>query len=625
MLKFTKQNLLAVLVFLAIFSANFYFGYSRLKTFSGIDEPLWSYGRVPTFWEKLAKGKLKSTTICDKPGITLALVSGVGLPFAPENPKKIEDLRYQPKSQADLQKINDLYFFLRLPVFLFSFLILPLFYFFTKRLLSKRTALLGVLLIGTSPILLGISLMINTDAIAWSLLPLTLLTFLIYQKENNRKFLYLTGFLLGLTLLDKYIANILFPFFFGLIFLKYILDDKTSLKQVYLKKALIDFGILILITCLTIFVFFPAAWIKPKTILDVTILSKAFYKTWPAFFAIVGLICLDVFFLKNLFCKKLLDFFNSHKKWFVHGIYFASLIFIFFVLINVFGSMLFFDFQPFFNSPSPALALINLRIGEFNGIFLSSFYPLLFGLAPIAAIFFLYAIITLAFSKKETSEKIFVAHILFFILFYYLGSALCKVSPTVRYQIVLFPLASIIAAVGIEHCLNLKKISKYFSDTGFAILLLVIFLASLFSLKSIDPYFLSYASNFLPKKYVLNFRDMGDGSWQAAQYLNSLPDAKNLKVWSDKGGVCEAFVGTCSDTLKRNKNADVAFDYFVITAGRKEKSLHTGVTNSSTLNDIAIEKLYADSIESQFRINIDDRSGNYVKVINATALAKSVL
>ena len=30
---------------------------------------------------------------------------------------------------------------------------------------------------------------------------------------------------------------------------------------------------------------------------------------------------------------------------------------------------------------------------------------------------------------------------------------------------------------------------------------------------------------------------MGDGNYEAAQFLNALPDAENLNVWSDKNGV----------------------------------------------------------------------------------------
>ena len=131
-------------------------------------------------------------------GRHLAAISGLGLPWVNGDPTKLGDLRYTPKTPEQLQALHSLYFDLRLPVFLFTLAILPVFYWLIKRLLGKRIARSSIIFIGLSPVLLGISLMINADAVLWSLLPLTLLSFLVYQKENNRNFLYLSGFLLGI-------------------------------------------------------------------------------------------------------------------------------------------------------------------------------------------------------------------------------------------------------------------------------------------------------------------------------------------------------------------------------------------------------------------------------------------
>ena len=188
----------------------------------------------------------------------------------------------------------------------------------------------------------------------------------------------------------------------------------------------------------------------------------------------------------------------------------------------------------------------------------------------------------------------YVFYLLLFILFYYLGSAASGVSPTPRYQIVLYPVASIIAAIGLGHLLDMKSLKKYFSSArAYAAVLLILIAASVWPLISIKPFFLSYASDLLPKKYVLDLRNMGDGSWEAAQYLNSLPDAKNLKVWADEGGVCEAFMGACSDTLKPDQ-LNTKFDYFVVSAGREAKSIRMGETRFTKLNgSIRIGNLYS--------------------------------
>lgn len=617
-----KEKIITIFFFLIIVIASFFFGFHRLGNYAGVDEPLWSYGRIPQFWNAIQKMKWKSTTLCDKPGVTLAAISGIGLHWVTEDPSNLEQLRYLPKTSQQLQALNSLYFDLRLPIFLFALAMLGVFYMLIKRLLGKHIARASIVFMGLSPILLGISLIINADAILWSLLPLALLSFLIYQKENNRKFLYLSSFLLGLALIDKYVANLLFPFFFGLIFLKYISDDETHGAEDYFKKSFADYGILLLISAATIFVFFPAAWVKPKMIFDVTIFSKAFIATWRPFFALLALAAADTYLLKCRVLGPLCDWLKTKKKWLFGVVYASAFVLIAFILINTYSGMKIFDFQPVFNFQTSEAAQIYSRFGGTFTIMLSSFFPLIFSLIPAVAILFIFALVRSGMSRMKNNESQDVFYLLMFILFYYVGSAISGVSPTVRYQIVVYPFASIIAAIGLSHLLNLKNLKKYLSFThSFSTVLLILIAASIFSLKSIQPFYLSYASDLLPKKYVLDLRDMGDGSWEAAQYLNSLPDAKNLKVWSDKGGVCEAFIGTCSDSLKQHA-LNTNFDYFVITAGREAKSFFMAYKRNVVLNNgsATIDKLYSNDNPFEFRLDIDGRSGNFVKVIKADHL-----
>ena len=64
------------------------------------------------------------------------------------------------------------------------------------------------------------------------------------------------------------------------------------------------------------------------------------------------------------------------------------------------------------------------------------------------------------------------------------------------------------------------------------------------SILMISPFYFSYTNNLLPKTYIINGA-WGYGGYEAAQYLNNLPDAKNITVWVDVYGVCEFFVGKC--------------------------------------------------------------------------------
>ena len=128
-----KAKIITILIFFTIVVSSFYFGFHRLSDFSGVDEPYWSYGRVPNFWNAIQTMQWKKTNICDKPGIPLAIISGTGLPFISENIKSLKSLRYEAKTPEQLQQINNLYFHLRLPVFIFTLLMLPVFYFLIKK------------------------------------------------------------------------------------------------------------------------------------------------------------------------------------------------------------------------------------------------------------------------------------------------------------------------------------------------------------------------------------------------------------------------------------------------------------------------------------------------------------
>jgi 4-amino-4-deoxy-L-arabinose transferase-like glycosyltransferase len=472
-----------------------------------------------------------------------------------------------------------------------------------------------VVFIGLSPILLGISLIVNTDAILWILTPFALLSFLIYQKESSKKFLYLSGFILGMAILNKFVANLLFPFFLVLIFLKYILSDYSKEEAAaYFKKSMRDYLLLILITLLTIFIFYPSAWVKPKSILSVTIFSMAFEEIWPFFVGALALILADVFWLKSFFIEKICAPFKSFKPVFTKAVSLGALSMIAFVFLNVLQKMKYYDFEGIFFWPKSDVPFLQ----EFMATFFSAFFPLAYGIPPLVSLFFVLAIIFIISTRQvEKKQNLIGAFaLLLFILVFYLANSFAQISSTVRYQIVIYPIASIIAAIGLSEFINLERIRKYFSGIKFYILLALLVFASVFSLKSIDPFFLSYSSELLPKKYIINPRDMADGSWEASEFLNNLPHAENLVVWSDKKQVCEKFIGRCSTDPKKN----ITYDYFVTSRSSKDEFIKkTKVQGAYKIGtaEVDVPRLYAEEDPGDFKIIIGGRSKNYVKITSA--------
>ncbi len=597
-----------------VIALNLFLGFSRIGTYSAVDEPYWTYGRTSKFWTAIAQHKWKSTNINDKPGITVAILSGAGL--LKYDPMQYASIRGDVKTDQQIKDIDGINFYFRLPIFLFCTFSLLAFYFLLKKLFGQTTALLGFVFIGLSPILLGISLIINPDSLLWIFLPLSLLSYFAFQKQTEKKYLIATGIFLGLSLLTKYVANILYIFFFILPFLDYVLtDEKPPLKN-FLKAALKNYFILAAISMATFYVLFPATWAHPKVLLEGTFLSKAFAKTWPIFAGLVILILADTVLLSNKVTQPILNFFSKHKKIFINILIFAFLGIILLVFLDTYLGMKPFDLEGILASPKGIGINEKGFVIATAGAMLANTYSLIFGISPLVFLFFIIGLLTTTKQKAAIDqEKKTIIYFALFILLYYLASTVNDVAATVRYQIILYPLAFIVAAIGANHVLSNKKIQQFKYVTPFAVTI-AFFVILTISLLALKPFYFTYASSLLPEKYLLNTKDMGDGSFEAAAYLNALPGARNLVVWSDKGAVCTEFVGTCNIGFSKKDLIGKNYDYFVISAGRVSRSMKL----SGSANDIIdFKKIYATK-QVEKNITVGGRSNNFVKIISAQAL-----
>jgi 4-amino-4-deoxy-L-arabinose transferase-like glycosyltransferase len=603
-----KQGWLAISILFLAFILNLSFGTYHLSRMAAVDEALWTFDRIPKYWSNILDGEWHKTRVSDKPGITVALISGAGM--IQINPKDYKDIRWQGENSDQQKNILDLNFNLRFPILLFNALMLFVFYFFIERLLGKKTAIFSAVFIGLSPILLGISTIINPDSLLWVFLPLSMLSYLVYRKNGANSYLYWAGIFLGLALLTKYVANILYVFFFLIIFLEYLLNREkyANSPASYLKKSLVDYFILIFFSLLTFLVFLPASWVEISKLLEGTILSQAFQKVWPIFLGIMAFIIIDAILIKGKIMPAILDFISRYRKIVVASIYSIFILSILAVIANTYLGMKWFDFETILASPKSSY--LN---GGFLDLFGANFYSLVFGIHPLALFALLYLSARNLKSTNIVKPKQSTAlYLIIFILLYYFASTVNAVSATVRYQIVIYPIALIIAAFGIVNFISIEKIKRYI-PTYLAYLAIIIF--SIFTLNSIRPYYFSYASGLLPRQYVLNLKDMGDGSYEAAQYLDRLPDAENLRVWSDKKGVCTFFVGNCSSSIDETKDGEY-FDYFVLSSGRESRTskMVLGRFNGGNDKIIRLDKLY-DSQNPEWVLEIGNRPNNFVKII----------
>lgn len=253
-------------------------------------------------------------------------------------------------------------------------------------------------------------------------------------------------------------------------------------------------------------------------------------------------------------------------------------------------------------------------------VFASGFYTTLYSITPLALLGMGIAIIAMFDKKNSTvSDRSFLWHSLLFVLIFYAGSAASMIASTVRYQIILYPIFFVIAAYGIHYTHRAFHLCKYIPLT-----LLMIIILSLHTLWTIKPFYLSYSNTLLPPEFIVNPKDMGDGNFEIATYLNSLPDASQLRVWSDKNGICAFFVGYCNSRANMGEfdEQGAMYDYYVISRGSAERIIQ--LTDQRLEIDphypLRLDRLYREPQNSVYSISPGNRVANYYRVIPGTDL-----
>jgi hypothetical protein len=92
-----------------------------------------------------------------------------------------------------------------------------------------------------------------------------------------------------------------------------------------------------------------------------------------------------------------------------------------------------------------------------------------------------------------------------------------------------------------------------------------------------------------------------------------------MTIWSDKGAVCEVFVGKCfigfnKDTLEGGKK----IDYFVVSTDRQSRTLKM----SKSRQDVVDFKKAYKSKEYVFRIIINNNPNDFVKIFKSADILK---
>lgn len=437
-------------------------GLATLSRFITADEHFWlpNYNteRIQAYWQAVKERDWEKTRINDKPGVTLAYFSGIALPFAqPYIDRQIVSDNGVVR-EFDPQMTEKINFLFRLPLFLFNGLFIFYFFWILRKITGDEwVAAWASMLMLFSPVLLGISQIVNPDTLFWVFGAAVLFTFFAHLKFRDLKYRWLTALFFGLMLLSKYVGVIFFPFFVVMIFLDYLFRHeqyKQSPDQfpTLVKKDLTAYWTIIGGGSLVFVLLMPAALINPRIFFESTV---GFGGIWPIFVLMLILQAVllgDALFLKS---KGMLSLLSRLAPWrwiLEKGVYATLLMTVLFVLFNWMLNNSLYDLSriPFDAKTKATFSTDNTFVERF----VVEFVPLVFALTPptlLALIFFWARALFVPFR-----DRLFALMLSCFILIFYLAVIEQGLLVTVRYSILLFPITLVLGALGLRALFDTK-------------------------------------------------------------------------------------------------------------------------------------------------------------------------
>ncbi len=594
--------LVAFLVYLS-------FGLYHLAKFETADERYWMYedpenGRIHSYWNAIGDARWKDTYINDKPGVSLAYVSGIALLF---KDKPAENLfsRDALQRKYNPQEVDRVHFLFRLPLLIFNGLLCLSFFWLIGKFSENRwIALWSTIFILLSPILLGISQIVNPDSLLWSFSAGAIFSFLSYLKVREKKFIFLTAIFLGFSLLSKYSAIIFIPFFLVAILVEMFfshVEKKTSISSEV--GSMLKAYLAVIAGAVVVFsIFLPAVFVHPTYLYQAFVALDGFRYVIMAIGGCVVMLLFDLILFKSRvlgwFFEKL-KFLIKFAPKLISALFFLLFAFVIFSwMADVKYSEVIMRYVPFDMERGLAFQERTFPVRA-----ILEFVPLLFSLTPLTLFFALFILGKSSISKLAHSKEILI--ILLFLVAFYSAVLLQGLLVTIRYSIVMYPMMLVLAGIGLWELFSwgkLQMISKAWVTLG----VLAISVASLYLVR---PFYFNYTSSLLPKSRIIADA-WGYGGFEAAEFLNELPNAQDLLIWTDYNGYCPFLKGRCiigkSNGKFKFKNDDVIPDYFIKT--------RRGTIMYRDMWDTINARYLYEKKDPVWELVINGRAKNYVKV-----------
>ncbi|MBD3329538.1 phospholipid carrier-dependent glycosyltransferase [Candidatus Dojkabacteria bacterium] len=499
-------------------------GLFHIGKFISLDERLWIV-RVPEYIKSLARFDIEGAYISDKPGILQSILTGISYYGFRIGPKLLE---FRGEEYAHI------FAMWRFPILLFNALnLLPLFFLMSKFLRSRTRALVCILFIITTPILIGISQIVNPDSNLWITFAISLLSFYLAlrKSEQSKKYLIISGVYLGLSLVSKYFGQFLYVCFIIVFGIEYLNSGSSNLQRnlsIMLKIVAIGIAIYIL--------FVPFSLINHHILVSGALSNPLFGGRFRwLLITPIFVIIIDSYLMKAQI-RKIVNKYDLYKHIisFVGGIILVTFLIL---ILNHFKLIRVFRVFEYFTDKN--------KVSDWNHfeVYLGNFSNLLYALPIFTLLLFLYSILrSILLSEKKSEKGVTGSHLyksesfLLIIFLYILGSSLAGLRGFARYQIVLFPLIimftiSYLPSVNKISLINRSKLRKC------AVILFVVFI-QLSAVFRAAPFYYHYSNvlNYSGELPLLS--TWGFGGYEVGQFMTSSLELKG-NFFATQTGTCE--------------------------------------------------------------------------------------
>ncbi len=188
-----------------------------------------------------------------------------------------------------------------------------------------------------------------------------------------------------------------------------------------------------------------------------------------------------------------------------------------------------------------------------------------------------------------------------------------RVVTNARYMIALFPLIALAGAVTIDEWVR-RLVKEELQKKAFTIITSLLFILGVLTLWQLRPFYFSYTNFLLPNEQSIH-DSWGHGFYEAAVYLNALPNAENLVIWSNSNTVCRFFVGKCLQSRQIDLS-QVTPDYFVMSKRGVIKVRNQPVLKNNPWPD-RDTAYYVDKVQNNpdWQLLLNGRPDNFVNIV----------